>query len=193
MEPWTPPLLLSCPFCGSLFCGSWFISHASKRIPIRLLRRSSKAVRLLCSEGSGRWICRNRGQGGTTREHFTPMTDLQQAPVICRTQPVSVIELYCLEDPVLQVSFSLRTDFVKLCTSMISWSISRGRSWLSSVNIFLWRAAAPGTRERPSPNVNDEQLARAMQERPTSENNQPPQHVPEAVPRHACIWLAFEL
>jgi hypothetical protein len=63
---------------------------------------------------------RNRGQGGTTREHFTPMTDLQQAPVICRTQPVSVIELYCLEDPVLQVSFSLRTDFVKLCTSMIS-------------------------------------------------------------------------
>ncbi len=53
-------------------------------------------------------------------EHFTPMTDLQQAPVICRAQLVSVIELYCLEDPVLQVSSSLRTDFVKLFTSMIS-------------------------------------------------------------------------
>jgi hypothetical protein len=50
-----------------------------------------------------------------------------------------------------------------------------------------------GTRERPSPNGNDEQLARAMQERlkvespPTSENNHPPQPVPEGVPRHACI------
>jgi hypothetical protein len=50
-----------------------------------------------------------------------------------------------------------------------------------------------GTGERPSPNVNDEQLARAMQERqkvesrPTSENNHPPQHVPGAVPRHACV------
>ncbi|KAH8932148.1 hypothetical protein BDL97_19G058000 [Sphagnum fallax] len=49
-----------------------------------------------------------------------------------------------------------------------------------------------GTGERPSPNVNDEQLARAMQERqkvesqPTSENNHPPQHVPGAVPSSNC-------
>jgi hypothetical protein len=48
------------------------------------------------------------------------MTDLQQAPVICRAQLVSVTELYFLEDPVLQISSSLRTDFVELCTSMIS-------------------------------------------------------------------------
>ncbi len=88
---------------------------------------------------------------------------------------------------------------VLLQVLMISWSIFCGRSWVSFVYIFLWCVVTLKMRKRPSSNVNDEQVVRIMQEKlkvenqPTSGNNNLPQHLFKVVPRHACIWLTFDL
>jgi predicted membrane protein len=65
--------------------------------------------------------------------------------------------------------------------------------YLVFVYIFLWCVITPRTKKRPSSNVNDEQMVKVMKKRlkvesrPTSRNNNPPQHLLEVVPRHACI------
>lgn len=189
MEPWSPPLLLSC-----LFCVSWFICM------------QANGFRFVCWEDPRKPLDCYVLKDLVAESVETGAKEEQRGNILHQWQTCSRLQWFAEHSWwVWSSSISLKILCCRspLLLELISSSCvppwSRGRSWLSSINIFLWRAAAPGTGERPSPNVNDEQLARAMQERqqvesrPTSENNHPPQHVPGAVPRHACIWLAFEL